>query len=106
MINNFKSQNKDIENFTQYTIPDGTKVITSTTIPNKQSITSVVIPDSVTSIGDYAFKNCSRLKSVSISGSVTSIGRRRSTAAAVLQVPRYLTASPALGFRPSVTAKV
>jgi hypothetical protein len=80
-----------------YTIKEGTRVIsddafyncsglTSVTIPNSvigigtgafagcSGLTSVEIPDGVTSIEEWAFAECSTLSSVTIGNSVTSIG--------------------------------
>ena len=59
---------------TQYTIPDGVKVIGYEAFEDCQNLTSVTIPNSVTVIGDCAFYDCENLTSITIPESVTSIG--------------------------------
>ena len=60
--------------FTEFTIPDGTKSIGTYAFQGCLSLTSVTIPNSVTSIGNNAFYGCSSLTSIDIPSSVTSIG--------------------------------
>ena len=57
-----------------YTIPQGIKIIGDGAFGLCSSLTAVAIPDSVTSIGDEAFYGCSGLTAVTIPDSVTSIG--------------------------------
>ena len=57
-----------------YTIPQGIKIIGDGAFGLCSSLTAVAIPDSVTSIGDWAFDGCSGLTAVTIPDNVTSIG--------------------------------
>ena len=59
---------------TQYTIPDGVKVIGGGAFLNYTGLTSVTIPNSVTTIGSRAFYQCKKLTEITIPKNVTSIG--------------------------------
>ena len=59
---------------TQYTIPDGVKVIGSYAFYNCTGLKSVKIPESAIAIGNDAFSLCDGLTSVTIPNSVTTIG--------------------------------
>ncbi len=59
---------------TQYTIPDGVKVIGGGAFLNYTGLTSVTIPNSVTTIGGRAFYQCKKLTEITIPKNVTSIG--------------------------------
>ena len=61
---------------TQYTIPDGVKVIGGGAFLNYTGLTSVTIPNSVTTIGSRAFYQCKKLTEITIPESVTTIGSR------------------------------
>ena len=64
----------EMDNLTEFVIPDGVTEIKANTFKECTSLTSVVIPNSVTSIGEKAFYSCSNLTSVVIPDNVTSIG--------------------------------
>ncbi len=59
---------------TEYTIPDGIRVIGDHAFEYCEALISVTIPDSVEKIGEYAFGSCEALTSVTIPDSVKEIG--------------------------------
>ena len=64
----------EMNNLTEFAIPNGVTSIRDKAFYGCTSLTSVVIPDSVTSIGYKAFYDCDSLTSIEIPDSVTSIG--------------------------------
>ncbi len=61
------------KSITEYTIPDGVRVIGDYAFLGCENLVSITIPESVTSIGASAFEFCKRLKSVFIPKNVKEI---------------------------------
>jgi len=82
----FFTTNNGVITITQYTGPDGSVIIPSTTnvwpvaiigasaFKNLSAITNVTIPNSITNIGANAFYWCTALTNVSIGNEVIDIG--------------------------------
>ena len=58
----------------EYSIPNGVKIIGDFSFEYSDTITKVIIPDSVTTIGSNAFECCSNLQDIVIPNGVTYIG--------------------------------
>ncbi|MBR3150069.1 MAG: leucine-rich repeat protein [Eubacterium sp.] len=77
-----------------YTVKDGTKVISEYAFSSNSSITNLVIPGSVINIGSSAFYNCKSLKSVTINDgakSIESAAFKDCTSLDTIAVPESLT---------------
>lgn len=59
---------------TEFTVPDGTKAISSAAFACSKHLTSVVMPETLESIGASAFAECEAMESVTIPEGVKSIG--------------------------------
>lgn len=57
-----------------YTINEGTKIISASAFDNCYQLTGIVLPESLEIIGDSAFANCSKLKNVNFTKNITYIG--------------------------------
>lgn len=69
-----QTEERDIENGYEYTIPDGIREIDTNAFAGAYAMVQVTIPAGVTSIKDGAFSCCSRLEQVTLPPTVTSIG--------------------------------
>lgn len=61
---------------TEYTIPQGIRLISGQAFAFAESLRSVTIPDSVTEIGEEAFWYCTGITGISIPESVVRVGKR------------------------------
>ena len=57
-----------------YTVPQGTKVIGKNAFSHCSGLAEIILPDSLTEIGDYAFDYCSDLSEINLPDSLTKIG--------------------------------
>ena len=59
---------------TEFTFPEGCRIIHSVAFMDCSSLTSITIPEGVTSIGETAFSGCFSLTSITLPSTLTSIG--------------------------------
>ena len=59
---------------TQYTVPDGTKVIGTEAFRGATALSSVSLPKYLNEVGGYAFFDCSALTDITVPHGVTTIG--------------------------------
>lgn len=91
----------------EYSIPDGIKVIGSSSFENNSYIEKITMPETVTYIGYWAFNGCGNLKDINISRNCTSIGQYafNCTSITKMEIPASLTviASPMTTESPVLT---